>query len=196
MKPTPFGLFKLWGGIGVQSIGGGQAVMLLAYREFVEVQGWMTAEEWAGAFSLCQLVPGMVVVAMVALTGRRLAGTLGVALSLLGLMIPSVLITIVFAAGVSQAERVPGVSAALHGIVLAVSGGSLVVLWKLARPFLESSAREGRWILAAAMAVPVLACLLLIVKVPVFAIMMAGGGALALVAWRLPAAGSPEPLQS
>ena len=182
--PTPLDLLSLWGQIGAQSVGGGQAVFLLAFRQFVEVKHWMTAEEWAEAFGLCQLVPGMNLVALAALTGRRLAGLPGAVLSALGLLLPSILITIALAAVLTRVQHLPGVAAGLHGVVLAAAGGSLVVTANLARPLFASSAREGRHMLAAAIGVTVLAGLFLIVNVPVVAIILGAGAVLAFAAWR------------
>ena len=70
-------------------------------------------------------------------------------------------------------------------MVLAATGGSLVVTWNLARPLFRSSARDGRAMLAAAIAVTLLAALLLLLQVPVVAIMLGAGAALAIAAWRL-----------
>ena len=183
--PTPLDLLSLWGRIGAQSVGGGQAVFLLAFRRFVEVNRWMTAEEWAEAFGLCQLVPGMNLVALAALTGRRLAGLPGAFLSALGLLLPSIVITIALAAVLTRVQHLPSVAAGLHGVVLAAAGGSLVVTANLARPLFASSVREGRHMLAAAITVTVLAGLLLVVNVPVVAIILGAGAVLAFIAWRV-----------
>ena len=186
-QPNPSALFllRLWAQIGAQSFGGGQAVFLLAFRQFVEVRAWLTAEEWAEAFGLCQLAPGMNLVALAALTGRRLAGLPGAVLAPVGLLAPSIVITVVLAAALGRLQHLPGVAAALHGVVLAATGGSLVVTWNLAKPLFRSSARDGRAMLAAAIAVTLLAALLLLLQVPVVAIMLGAGAALAIAAWRL-----------
>ena len=191
--PTALELLKLWGPIGAQSFGGGQAVFLLAFRRFVEENRWLTAEEWAEAFGLCQLVPGMNLVALASLTGRRLAGLPGAALAVVGLLAPSIVITIVLAAALTRVQHLPGVAAGLHGVILAATGGSLVVTLNLARPLFISSHREGSRMLAAAIVVTVLAALLLAVRVPVVAIMLGAGTFLAICAWKLTPPAEAEP---
>jgi len=182
-------LLRLWGAIGAQSLGGGQAVFLLAFRQFVEVRRWLTDEEWAEAFGLSQLVPGMNLVALAAYTGRRLAGVRGALLSALGLLAPSILITIVLAAVLTRVQHFPVVTAALHGVVLAATGGSLVVTWRLAVPLFRSSRRDGGAMLAAAIGVTICSGFLLLAGIPVAAIMIGAGCVLALTAWRFKGAG-------
>src|SRR5262245_61942163 len=108
-------LFLVWLGIGGQSFGGGQATLALIRQAVVEKHGWVSEEEFARDLTLCQSVPGMNLLALTNLIGSRLAGAPGVAVSLLGLLLPSVTLTIVITATIRHVQHHPAVQAALRG---------------------------------------------------------------------------------
>ena len=86
--PTPPALFRAFFAIGIQSFGGGQATAALIRRTVVEQNEWVDELEYARCTALCQLSPGMNLIAFPALLGRRLAGSPGVAATVLGLLLP------------------------------------------------------------------------------------------------------------
>ena len=178
-----FQLLALWTRIGLQSFGGGQAVQLLAYEELVEKHSWLRPEGWAEAWGVCQVVPGVNVIAVAALTGSRLAGWSGVAGSVGGLMVPSIIITVFMTAAFASFREVHLVKAALHGIVLAAAGGSVMVGYRLIRPILDAARRESAWILAAGLAIVAAAALLALSGlVPLLALLIGAGAISAVVA--------------
>lgn len=192
-QPSALELLRIWTQIGSTSFGGGQAVFLLAYQRFVERGGWITDEAWAEAYGLTQLVPGMNLVGLAAILGNRFAGPAGAAVSVAGLLLPSVVITIGLAASLTAIRRLPGINAAIHGLVLGAAGGSLVVTYGLARPLLQSSAREGRVMLATAIGAVVAVALLLALGVPVVVLILGSGTVLSLLAWKLDRGSVPKP---
>jgi len=86
--PTTLRVCAVWARIGLQSFGGGQAVQLYAYRAFVQKRRWLTSAEWADAWGFCQLIPGINLLALAALTGSRLVGTAGALAGVVGLLAP------------------------------------------------------------------------------------------------------------
>jgi chromate transporter len=180
--PDGSSLLSIWTRIGLQSFGGGQAVQLLAYEELVDKRGWLKPEDWAEAWGVCQLVPGVNVVAVAALTGSRLAGWAGAAASVGGLMVPSILITIAMTVAFTSVRDLAWVKAALHGIVLAAAGGSVMVGYRLIRPIFAASRRESPWLLATGVATVALAALLALSgRVPLLAVLIGAGVVGALV---------------
>lgn len=174
-------LLSIWTRIGLQSFGGGQAVQLLAYEELVDRRKWLRPEEWAEAWGVCQVVPGVNVVAVAALTGSRLAGWWGVAGAVTGLMIPSVVITLLMTMAFNLIRDVHLVRAALHGIVFAAAGGSLMIGYRLIRPILAASGMESLWLLVfGALVVVVAALLALSGMVPLIGVLL-GAGALTAI---------------
>src|SRR5579872_4807375 len=77
-------LLCIWLAVGVQSFGGGGTTLVLIRRAAVEQYGWLSAAEFTRQWGLCQMAPGINLLALVILLGRRVAGMRGIALGLLG----------------------------------------------------------------------------------------------------------------
>lgn len=145
--PSLLLLFRAWLSIGAQSFGGGQATQALIRRVIVEEQGWISEEEFVQNLTLGQMAPGMNLLAMTNLIGARLAGGRGVAVSLLGLLLPSVALTIVLTASLHSLQHLAPVRAALReGVVPATVGMGLYTGFQNARTLLR---QRGRWPLGA-----------------------------------------------
>ena len=176
--PPSLGLIlRVWLSLGIQSFGGGAATLALIRRAVVERHGWMTDAEFVRDWALCQVTPGINLLGLTVLIGRRLAGAAGIAVCLLGLLLPSVTITVLLTACYGHYRDLPAVRAALRGVIPATVGIGLVTAWGLARPLLAASRREGKGTL------------------PLGLILLAGSGAGAAVwhppvVWILCAAGS------
>src|SRR2546430_11357795 len=97
--PGIWKLFRIWAAIGLQSFGGGASTIFLIQRAFIDKGRWMTMEEFARYWNLCIFTPGINLVALTVLIGRKLGGTWGIVVSLAGMLLPSGLITCLLAAG-------------------------------------------------------------------------------------------------
>jgi chromate transporter len=144
--------FLAWFSVGIQSFGGGASTWTLIEREFVRRREWITDAELARDMGLCQLAPGITLLALTILIGRRLGGPRGIAAALAGLLLPSVAVTLALTACYSQVQGLSLVQAALRGIIPAVVGMGLMASAAIARPLLQASRNEGRarWALAIA----------------------------------------------
>ena len=138
----------IWLNVGIQSFGGGSATLYLIRRAAVTRNGWLTDEEFTRYWGICQIAPGFYILGLVILIGWRVAGAVGVALALGGLLLPSAAITMALTAVYSSVEQVPLVRAALKGVVPATVGLGLLLAYSMARPLLATSRREGRSSLA------------------------------------------------
>jgi chromate transporter len=152
------GIFTL---IGVQSFGGGSATLLLIRQAVVNKRGWISEAEFTRFFALCQIAPGINLIALCILIGNKLAGFGGILGCLAGMLLPSVLITTFLTAGFAVVQTWTPMQAALKGIVPATAGLSLVFAWELARPLLKQSQNEGKVSLAVSIGLIVSAALLL-----------------------------------
>lgn len=179
--PTSLRVGAVWARIGLQSFGGGHAVQLYAYRAFVQHRGWLTPSEWADAWGFCQLIPGINLVALAALTGSRLVGTIGALASVVGLLAPSVTVTILLAVVYGRYGSGRLVAGATHGVLVAALGIVLLNSYRLIRPGLATSRAEGRGVLATAVGVcsGSVAILLLDAK-PVIYLLLGGGVVMAV----------------
>ncbi|MDP9264624.1 MAG: chromate transporter [Chloroflexota bacterium] len=157
--PKARALARAWFDIGTQSIGGGTSTLFMIRRILVERHGWISLPEFTDAWALCQLSPGIHLVALAGLLGRRIAGIRGVAVSVGGMMVPAAVITAVLTALFGGIAQHPLAVAALLGIGPVAAGMTIGLALTLARPVL----RRGRY-----------AILDLAVLVAAFAVLLAG----------------------
>jgi chromate transporter len=142
-RPGAWLLLSTWARIGLQSFGGGATTTLLIQRTFIEQSGWLTLEEFTHLWNLCLFTPGINLVAITVLIGKKLGGITGIIVSLAGLLVPSAAITCLLTALFIQIAPLPAVQAILHGIVPATGGIMLLVGVNFARPFLRKGPKAG-----------------------------------------------------
>lgn len=183
--PGPWRLFLLWAAIGFQSFGGGASTQFLIQEQFTARHRWLTPEELLHYLSLCTLTPGINIIALNILIGRKLAGPRGIVASLAGLLLPSAAITCLLAALVTRFEDYPAVPAALRGVVPATAGAMLLVGINYLRPLTRAARRDGLGAALASVTILVTSVLAIIVwQVPVALVVT---GAIGLGALLFPA---------
>lgn len=143
-RPGTWQLFSIWARIGLQSFGGGASTTLLIQRVFIEKRGWLSMEEFLHLWNLCLLTPGINLLALTILLGKKLGGIPGIIASLAGLLLPSATITCLLAALFVQIEQEAAVQAVLRGVVPATGGVMLLVGLNFARPLIQKAAKSGR----------------------------------------------------
>ena len=104
-RPSKWQLFRIWASVGLQSFGGGASTTLLIQRAFIEKHNWLSIEEFTHLWNLCVITPGINLVALTVLIGRKLGGVWGIVVSLAGLLLPSATITCLLAATFKQIEN-------------------------------------------------------------------------------------------
>lgn len=142
-QPSLWLVLWVWFLLGLQSFGGGMATLYLIQRTTVERYRWLTAAEFSRDWALCQAAPGINLLCMTILIGRKVAGLLGALVAMVGLLLPSVTITIVMIALYADLRNLPVIQAALHGIVPATVGLGLLLTTNMARPLLKASQQES-----------------------------------------------------
>jgi chromate transporter len=185
-RPSYGKLLRIWLGLGLQSFGGGAATLYLIRRAVVEEQDWLTPEEFTRDWAICQIAPGINLLGITILIGRRTGGALGILLALLGLLLPSVSVTIALTALYAGVQQFAGVQAALRAVIPATVGLGFLLAWQTGRPIVQESRREGRAILWFGLAtIPLSALVFALWNVPVIWILIGGGllGALGGLLW-------------
>ena len=178
-------LLRVWIGIAVQSFGGGTATQYLIYQAFVERRKWISTEEFTRAWAICPLTPGINLLALAVLIGWRLAGPVGVAVSLLGLLLPSATITVGMTALYSLIRELPLVQAALRGVIPATAGLGLLMAWRMAQPLFATSRKEGRSsLLVSAGLLLTSGVLATFFNPPVILVLLGAGVVAAAASWR------------
>ncbi len=192
--PTIRALLRIWIGIGLQSFGGGASTQLLIRREFVEKRPWVGADELGHFWNLCLFTPGINLIALTILIGRKLGGPWGIVVSLTGLLLPSAAVTCALTAGFAVVQHSTVIHAVLRGVVPATAGVMGVVAYGFAQPIIQRARREGARSASVSGAVMLGAALaLIIVKLPV-ALVLVGVALLGVVIftpWRTQTASAP-----
>jgi len=162
----------------LQSFGGGASTTLLIQRVFIEQRRWLSMEEFLRLWNLCLLTPGINLIALTILLGKKLGGTRGIIASLAGLLLPSATITCLLAALFVQIEQVPAVQEVLRGVVPATGGIMLLVGLNFARPLIQSAYKAGLWfVLASGALMLASAVVIILLKLSVIVVVL---GALCL----------------
>lgn len=183
----------VWLGLGLQSFGGGMATLALVRRAAVEQHRWVSEAEFARFWSLVQIAPGINLIALIILIGRKTAGAKGIALALFGLLLPSAAITVLLTACYAHFQHARLVRQALIGIIPAIVGLGLLTGWQIARPLFQQSRRQGRGSVGLSLAL-LLGSSLAALRghVPVVLILGGAGAIAALWNWRRRKRGTGE----
>lgn len=183
-RPTVWRVLRVWLGIGLQSFGGGAATLYLVRQASVERERWLTDQEFTRFWAICQLAPGINLIGFTVLIGAHVAGAFGVVASLVGLLLPSVAVTIGLAAAYATIQQQPLVQSALRGIVPATVGIGLLLIVQLLRPIMAESQREGPSSLVLSIALLLGGILAVAVwHPPLVAMLWVGGAICAVGAW-------------
>jgi chromate transporter len=141
--PTLSQQLYVWTALGLQSFGGGTATLSLIRRAVVDRYAWVSDDEFTRYWALVLLVPGINLLGLTILIGRKTGGAKGVALALCGLLIPSVNITILLTALYAHVEHSRLVEESLSGLIPATIGIGLYTGWQIALPGLKKCAGRG-----------------------------------------------------
>jgi chromate transporter len=197
--PTLWTLLRVWTGIGLQSFGGGASTLLLIRRVFVEKRRWVGAEEMGRFWTLCLFTPGINLLALTVLIGRKLGGLGGIVVSLAGLLLPSATVTCLLAAGFEVVQHYPAVHAILQGVIPATAGILGVVGANFAQPLIRQARKEGWQSLSISSAIMLLSALALILfKLSVITVLVGVAllGVVIFTPWRPSSAAHPVPGQA
>ncbi len=143
LRPGLWQLFRIWASIGLQSFGGGTSTVFLIQQTFIEKYQWLSMEEYLLLWNLCLFTPGINLVSLTILIGRKLGGIWGIVVSLAGMLLPSGAITCLLTVGFVAIQKLALVQAILHGIVPATAGVMFLVALRFMQPLLTTARKEG-----------------------------------------------------
>jgi chromate transporter len=133
--PTRAGLREVWaafGKLGLTSFGGPVAHLGFFRSEFVTKRRWLSDADFADLVALCQFLPGPASSQMVFALGTLRAGLPGALLASLLFTLPSALLMIMFAYGVSALNDMAR-AGWIHGLKLAAVAVVAQALWGMSR---------------------------------------------------------------
>jgi chromate transporter len=180
-----------WLAIGTQSVGGGASTIYLMRSLLIRRRAWISHAEFLEDWAISRLSPGMHLVALTALLGRRIGGLPGLVVALVAMVGPAAVITAALAAVFLAVRDLDLVDRALAGMGPVVIGLTLGVTLGIAR----TAMRSGRAGMLAVALLGAAAAVGLLTTIHVIAVIVAGG----LVGWVLlgrepgvETAGTPE----
>lgn len=112
--------------IGVTSFGGGSATVA-AMRRLCIRRGWLSERGFIDTLVLSKLTPGISILAQALLIGRAACGVAGMIAGPVGLLVPSITITVLLARLYEWVAVIPWAAGALHGVT-GVTAGFAVAL--------------------------------------------------------------------
>ncbi len=188
-------MFAIWARIGLQSFGGGASTTFLIQQTFIEKRRWLSMEEFLHLWNLCLLTPGINLISLTILLGKRMGGTRGIVASLAGMLLPSATITCLLAALFVQIEQGAAVQAVLRGVIPATGGIMLLVGLNFARPLVQQAAKVGlRAVLVSGALVIVSALAIIVMKLSVIIVVL-GAVCLGVIFFSRQSAAPPQPEQ-
>jgi chromate transporter len=133
--PDVFAAFAL---ISLQGFGG---VLAWSRRMLVEERRWMTPEEFNDAYALCQFLPGPNIVNLSVVFGRRIRGTVGAMVALVGLLGPPFVIVTLIGLLYAHYGEIAALQRMLTGVAAAAAGLVMGTGAKMALPLLKDPRR-------------------------------------------------------
>lgn len=150
-----FELFAVFFKLGAFTIGGGIAMLPLLQNTLIEDKKWFTKDEFVDAVAICQGLPGIIAINMATYVGYKKKGLAGSLISTLGVTLPSFVLILIIANGISAIgdnRYVLGAMAALRASAL---GLVIVAIIQLA----PSAIKDKRTVFAAVLAFVLIAVL-------------------------------------
>jgi chromate transporter len=132
-------LARAWLVVSTTSIGGGPSVLLLIRRLMVERHRWLTQRQFLEDYAISKMSLGINLIALAGLMGWRIDRWRGTIVSVLGLVVPAAIITVVITAAYMTVRDDALVRAAISGAGPAAAGMTIGVGITFAR----QGARRG-----------------------------------------------------
>ncbi len=138
--------------VGLFGFGGGPSMIPLIQEEVVEVQKWLTQDEFLDAFAFGNSLPGPIATKMAGYVGFKVAGWPGAAAGLLAVSVPTVLAMIALGSLYLKYRDTTWMTAFLKGVRPVVIALLALVVWEFAPRALGTPpqwlANWGLWLLA------------------------------------------------
>jgi len=124
-------LFFVFMKIGVFTFGSGYAMLALAEKEVVELNQWLTAEQFADAVVLSEVTPGPIMINLATFVGVKQYGVTGAIMASLGLIIPPIIALTLITLFYMEYKDSEVVRRLFSGLRPAVIGLIITVVYKL-----------------------------------------------------------------
>lgn len=109
-------LFYAFAKVGILGFGGGHSIIPLIQVEVVDNYKWLTIEEFTEALAMANSLPGPITTKISLFTGYKVAGIAGVVVSVLGLVLPSLLLMLILTSLYLKYKDLPAVKGSLKAV--------------------------------------------------------------------------------
>lgn len=132
-------LFTTFFKLGLFTIGGGVAMIPVLRDIMVRDKKWFSEEEALEIISVCQSMPGVIAVNMATYVGFRRRGFLGSLVSTVGVVLPSFVVILIIARGLSSVIDEPHVAGMLGGLRAAAVGLIIVAAYQVTKGVMKDA---------------------------------------------------------
>lgn len=109
-------LFITFFKIGMVSIGGGIASISIIANHVVNLQGWLTANEFSHLITIAEMTPGPISINAATFVGFQVAGPLGSLIATLGNIMPSIILISILSLLYTRYQKHPSFIGFLNGL--------------------------------------------------------------------------------
>lgn len=113
-------LFLSFFQVGIFSFGGGYAALPLIEQQTIEVNGWITNQQFIDILTLSEMTPGPIAINAATFTGNQIAGLWGGIVATIGVTLPSVIIVLILAYFYFKYKSIKMVQGVIQGLRPAV----------------------------------------------------------------------------
>ena len=120
--------------VGLFSVGGGYAAIPLIQNQVVDINHFLTLEEFTDLITIAEMTPGSIAINSATFVGTRVAGTLGAVVCTVGCITPSFIICLILAFFYYKYRNFSGVKTVLSAMrpavvaLIASAGISILML--------------------------------------------------------------------
>lgn len=147
-RSSAWSVFLVFLRLGLTSFGGPVAHLGYFRAEFVERRKWLDDRSYSDLVALCQFLPGPASSQVGIAVGMHRAGWLGTLAAWTGFTLPSAIVLIVFAYGISRYGALAD-SRAVHGLKVAAVAVVAQAVWGMAKTLCPDRPRAGLAVFAA-----------------------------------------------
>ena len=121
--------------IGLFSVGGGYAAMPLIQAQAVEINGWLTMNEFIDLITIAEMTPGPIAVNSATFVGIRIAGLGGALIATFGCILPSLFIVSILSYVYRKYKNISTLQSVLQSlrpaVVALIASAGLSILLKV-----------------------------------------------------------------
>ncbi|AKL94077.1 chromate transport protein ChrA [Clostridium aceticum] len=127
-------LFSIFFRVGAFTFGGGYAMLPIMQKEMVENHDLIRENEFLDIIAVAQSLPGPIAVNTAVFVGYKVKGILGAVFTLIGTVLPSLLVIMVLAIFYDKIKHINTIQLFFHGVRPAIVALILMAALKLSKP--------------------------------------------------------------